>query len=1119
MSKMKLQEIPKPLFLKTYGKQMRKLTPWLSPEDHKRAFDNTQATDGDDSVFEPAKPTRIRQKKANSKGKAVRPTRRKAKENITTEILSVPLPSFHQPAPQGKSIRKRKPVSVAAVPVRKKGKHLSMTSESEDDMVFSTKRCPNPLQVNTSSNIPHPSLARFVTCRQRSVATKPTLSKAFALDSMEDFTSGEDSLILLSPKRKRLDSSMESSSSSLSTNPLRATLLNESAHHSVGSMKPIFSSTPSVCPTSKLLDIVSDPIMDQSLNPSSLSVSCISVSTFPEDLHSPRQPCSAPPFEKMKQQKNQAGQPFHEGHSYDLSHPKSVIKTDRHPKTNVLSGSVPVLTSDSEISSCFVSAVSNLVSPTEALKQKCLTQHCTVRVERFDHLTVDQLCRQIGFSSCLDHLSSSLTRQTAEQQPVCADLLSSPGPSFDASLSAGSSDQSSTSNSPESELSYSPINLSLPSSPLSAEGEFIKRSALARNVESPLHTNSSFDKFTCAQLTASSPLQRSTEEQDAENLFLGNKSKDCVKSLGSSQFKTALVQRKTSIGRLRNDEDAVDMQSQSLEMALIQKCRTDKLAVRIQRQTSAQLKELQWKVTKCKSDFTSEVLMKKDTHPNQVSSRSGNIVASDRAVSKNLQKDFNKLAKKKKKRKSLLTGRPGTTRKACVSGLSVSRWKNDSRFQTAHKLKKRGAWMAADCTIDNLVSSQPKELQELFGHTSNFSTPVRTFSLNLSTDFTPHTQYWNRLKSSLSIHRKVLLTPQSCKRPVPADISQLMYDAEMSDAEKVYAECGQHGPLSWRECFSPQRMKQCVKIGEGTFGEVFSSSNASGEKVALKVIPVEGNEKVNGEDQKTLGEILHEIIISKELSSLKDQQQNQTSSFIGLNDLHCVRGCYPSEFLKAWDIFDQEKGSDNDRPDFFQKDQLFIILEFEFGGVDLENSNGMLSSLGVAKSILHQVTAALAVAEQQLHFEHRDLHWGNVLVKPTKEKTGHYLLNGTAHSVETKGVLVRIIDYSLSRLEIDGLTVSCDISKDEELFMGQGDYQFDIYRLMREENGNDWNSYQPHSNVLWLHYLCSKLLTMRYRGTGGRGTKITQKKLTHFHKDILQFSCATEALQKCTLFR
>lgn len=29
--------------------------------------------------------------------------------------------------------------------------------------------------------------------------------------------------------------------------------------------------------------------------------------------------------------------------------------------------------------------------------------------------------------------------------------------------------------------------------------------------------------------------------------------------------------------------------------------------------------------------------------------------------------------------------------------------------------------------------------------------------------------------------------------------------------------------------------------------------------------------------------------------------------------------------------------------DFFENDQLFIILEFEFGGADLENSNGTVS--------------------------------------------------------------------------------------------------------------------------------------------------------------------------------
>ena len=50
--------------------------------------------------------------------------------------------------------------------------------------------------------------------------------------------------------------------------------------------------------------------------------------------------------------------------------------------------------------------------------------------------------------------------------------------------------------------------------------------------------------------------------------------------------------------------------------------------------------------------------------------------------------------------------------------------------------------------------------------------------------------------------------------------------------------------------------------------------------------------------------------------------------------------------------------------------------------------------------------------------------------------------------------LLPTLQYNLICLILfpDGLTVACDISEDEELFMGQGDYQFDIYRLMRVEN-------------------------------------------------------------------
>lgn len=64
------------------------------------------------------------------------------------------------------------------------------------------------------------------------------------------------------------------------------------------------------------------------------------------------------------------------------------------------------------------------------------------------------------------------------------------------------------------------------------------------------------------------------------------------------------------------------------------------------------------------------------------------------------------------------------------------------------------------------------------------------------------------------------------------------------DAEKVYAECGQQGPLAWEQCILPQRMKRCLKIGEGTFGEVFCTSNEKGDTVALKVCTVYVKERL-----------------------------------------------------------------------------------------------------------------------------------------------------------------------------------------------------------------------------------------------------------------------------------
>ncbi|XP_004477038.2 serine/threonine-protein kinase haspin [Dasypus novemcinctus] len=345
-------------------------------------------------------------------------------------------------------------------------------------------------------------------------------------------------------------------------------------------------------------------------------------------------------------------------------------------------------------------------------------------------------------------------------------------------------------------------------------------------------------------------------------------------------------------------------------------------------------------------------------------------------------------------------------------------------------------------------------------------------------------------------------------------------DKKASDAKKVYGECNQKGPVPFSCCLSKEKLESCEKIGEGVFGEVFQTI-ANHKPVALKIIAIEGQDLVNGAHQKTFEEILPEIIISKELSLLSDEVCNRTEGFIGLNAVHCVQGSYPSLLLRAWDHYNSARGSANDRPDFFEDDQLFIVLEFEFGGIDLERMKTRLPSIATAKSILHQITASLAVAEASLRFEHRDLHWGNVLLKKTNLKELHYTLNGKTCTIPTRGLHVSIIDYTLSRLERDGIVVFCDISMDEDLFTGKGDYQFEIYRLMRKENNNCWDEYHPYNNVLWLHYLTDKILkdvAFKNKSTTSAMRRV-KKQIQHFHKTVLDFSSATELLCHHSLFK
>lgn len=154
----------------------------------------------------------------------------------------------------------------------------------------------------------------------------------------------------------------------------------------------------------------------------------------------------------------------------------------------------------------------------------------------------------------------------------------------------------------------------------------------------------------------------------------------------------------------------------------------------------------------------------------------------------------------------------------------------------------------------------------------------------------------------------------------------------------------------------------------------------------------------------------------------------------------------------------------------------------------------------------------LAVAESKYEFEHRDLHWGNILLRPTDEAEVHFVLNGQRITVATEGVQVTIIDYTLSRMLYKRNYLQFnDLAHDEDLFSATGDYQYEIYRLMRKRLGNVWSAFEPYTNVLWLHYMIDKLINgARYRLKQSKKHKTAIRQMMTLRDQVTDFKSAVD---------
>ena len=238
-----------------------------------------------------------------------------------------------------------------------------------------------------------------------------------------------------------------------------------------------------------------------------------------------------------------------------------------------------------------------------------------------------------------------------------------------------------------------------------------------------------------------------------------------------------------------------------------------------------------------------------------------------------------------------------------------------------------------------------------------------------------------------------------------------------------------------------------------------------------------------------------------------------------------VKGKYPKHLMKVCNQFCHETGVSRIHPELFSDSQLYCIIVQKNAGVDLERYE--LGSWTDAESIFWQTVAALAEAEERYQFEHRDLHWGNIMVTDQMEEINsgdllHKLTTVASSELslvdEMRSVLlsrstlkVTLIDFTLSRASDPEGGVIHTRMDHPEFYRGKGDYRLDVYNTMRsailqqnsvsssasynhnvnifsssppksgsmasmDEQDLEWAAFCPKTNVMWLHYLVEKLL-------------------------------------------
>jgi serine/threonine-protein kinase haspin len=257
--------------------------------------------------------------------------------------------------------------------------------------------------------------------------------------------------------------------------------------------------------------------------------------------------------------------------------------------------------------------------------------------------------------------------------------------------------------------------------------------------------------------------------------------------------------------------------------------------------------------------------------------------------------------------------------------------------------------------------------------------------------------------------------------------------------------------------FILKKYSNIKQIEGGSYSFVYKAEDMFKRKIILKVQDV-GMRSTDGQvDRNSETQFLvSDLINTQRLNELRlsTDRLNYCSNFAKLLAINYV--------------YKMDKKHKNRRE--------MVVTQQLFGGTNLWKCPKLKPE--EALSIVSQVICSIAIAENAIEFEHRDLHPGNILIDRTDDQYIDYCLNGKCFQLKLHGYRVTIIDTTFSRSKVNNETIFNDLT---DIVNCDNKQMKDCYTKQRQLNSFQWTEFCPKSNIFWLklimNRICQKLET------------------------------------------